>query len=147
MYISSISIENFRNFKINTTINFNEGMNVIIGHNNSGKSNLLKALELVLSVGSSKKLSVDDFNKEVTINDLKKNSPKVTISLIFTESKNEEEFSEDLVTVSNWLIQLKKPYQAKLTYLFYLPEKEEEDYINAMKNVSSKNIEDYWLTR
>lgn len=107
MYISSISIENFRNFKINTTINFNEGMNVIIGHNNSGKSNLLKALELVLSVGSSKKLSVDDFNKEVTINDLKKNSPKVTISLIFTESKNEEEFSEDLVTVSNWLIQLK----------------------------------------
>ncbi|WP_431088816.1 ATP-dependent nuclease [Paenibacillus sp. 8b26] len=145
MYISSISIENFRNFKINTTINFNEGMNVIIGHNNSGKSNLLKALELVLSVGSSKKLSVDDFNKEVTINDLKKNSPKVTISLIFTESKNEEEFSEDLVTVSNWLIQLKKPYQAKLTYLFYLPEKEEEDYINAMKNVSSKNIEDYWL--
>jgi len=145
MYISSISIENFRNFKNNTTINFNEGMNVIIGHNNSGKSNLLNALELVLSVGSIKKLSVDDFNKEVTIDDLRKGSPKITISVFFTESENEEEFSEDLVTVSNWLIRLKKPYQAKLSYSFYLPEREEEDYIKTLKNVDSKNIEDYWL--
>ncbi len=145
MYISNISIENFRNFKNNITINFNEGMNIIIGHNNSGKSNLLKALELVLSVGSTKKLSVDDFNKEVTIDDLKKSSPKVTISVFFTESEHEEEFSEDLVTVSDWLIRLEKPYQAKLTYSFYLPEREEEDYIRALKNVNSKNIEDYWL--
>ncbi|MBY3621304.1 hypothetical protein CA600_22665 [Paenibacillus sp. VTT E-133280] len=145
MYISSISIENFRNFKSSTSINFNEGMNVIIGHNNSGKSNLLKALELVLSVNSPKRLCVDDFNKEVTVDDLKKNSPRVTISVIFTESKNEDEFSEDLVTVANWLIELKEPYQAKLTYSFYLPEKEEEEYINAMKSESSINIEDYWL--
>lgn len=144
MYISSVSIDNFRNFKNNTTINFNEGMNVIIGHNNSGKSNLLKALELVLSLNSVKRLSVDDFNKELTIDELKESSPKVTISVYFTESENEEEFSEDLITVSNWLIELKKPYQAKLTYSFYLPEKEEEEYINAMKSESSKSIEDYW---
>lgn len=32
-----------------------------------------------------------------------------------------------------------------MTYSFYLPEKEEEEYINAMKSESSINIEDYWL--
>ena len=41
MYISNIKIKNFRNFKDND-ITFNEGVNVIIGHNNAGKSNLLR---------------------------------------------------------------------------------------------------------
>ena len=47
MYISKINIENFRNFKNNEVL-FNSGVNVIIGHNNAGKTNLLKALSLVL---------------------------------------------------------------------------------------------------
>ncbi|QZN75462.1 ATP-dependent endonuclease [Paenibacillus sp. DR312] len=144
MYISKISIQNFRSLKKNTTIHFNEGMNVIIGHNNSGKSNLLKALELVLSVGSTKRLNIDDFNKEVTIEELQSSPPNITISVFFTESENEEEFSEDLVTVSSWLIKLNKPYEAQLTYSFYLPEKEKQDYLKAMESVNSYNIEDYW---
>ena len=47
MYISQIQITNFRGFKDTTTIEFNEGVNVLIGANNCGKSNLLKALSLV----------------------------------------------------------------------------------------------------
>ena len=47
MYISKINVEGFRNFK-NSTINFNDGINVIIGHNNAGKTNLLKALSLIM---------------------------------------------------------------------------------------------------
>ncbi|NMO95816.1 ATP-dependent nuclease [Paenibacillus lemnae] len=145
MYISSINIENFRNFKgPNNIVEFNEGMNVIIGHNNSGKSNLLKAMELVLSVGSSKRLTVDDFNKEVIISELKAASPRISITVTFTESADEAEFSEDLVTVSNWLTELNKPYKASLTYMFYLPEKEEEDYRQAMTNITSDITEDYW---
>jgi len=145
MYISSVNIENFRNFKgTNNIVEFNEGMNVVIGHNNSGKSNLLKAMELVLSVGSSKRLTVDDFNKEVKISELKETSPRVSITVTFTESTDEAEFSEDLVTVSDWLTELNKPYKATLTYMFYLPEKEEEDYRQAMANVASDTTEDYW---
>ena len=51
MYISKIKIENFRNFRSNE-IEFNDGINVIIGHNNAGKSNLIKALGLVLNPNS-----------------------------------------------------------------------------------------------
>lgn len=146
MYISEINIQNFRNFKgSKNSIEFNEGINIIIGHNNSGKSNLLKALDLVLNVGSSKKLSVDDFNKDITIKELKGNCPKVTITLTFSESKDEVEYSEDLVTVSTWLTDLKSPYKAQLTYVFYLPEKEEAEYKKVMENINSDDIEDYWL--
>ena len=42
MYIAKIAIENFRNFK-KTEIEFNDGANVIIGPNNTGKTNLIKA--------------------------------------------------------------------------------------------------------
>ena len=47
MYISKIKITNFRNFKDKEII-FNDGVNVIIGHNNAGKTNLIKALSLVI---------------------------------------------------------------------------------------------------
>lgn len=47
MYISKIKIKHFRNFK-NTEVLFHENLNIIIGANNSGKTNLLKALSLVI---------------------------------------------------------------------------------------------------
>lgn len=40
MYINSIKIENYRNYE-NFCMKFKEGLNVIIGANNSGKTNLL----------------------------------------------------------------------------------------------------------
>lgn len=36
MYIKEIKISNFRNFK-EASVPFHEGVNVIIGHNNTGK--------------------------------------------------------------------------------------------------------------
>ncbi|MFF2528836.1 ATP-dependent endonuclease [Brevibacillus sp. NPDC058079] len=146
MYISKINIENYRSFKgANNIVDFSEGVNVIIGHNNSGKSNVLKALDLVLNFGSSKKLSIDDFNKEVSIQELKAQSPKVSITVTFSESENEVEYSEDLITVATWLTELKSPYQAQLTYVFYLPEKEEAEYRRVLSNIISDDIEQYWL--
>lgn len=47
MYISHIKVKGFRNFK-DSDIEFNDGLNVLIGHNNAGKTNLLKALQLVI---------------------------------------------------------------------------------------------------
>jgi putative ATP-dependent endonuclease of OLD family len=47
MYISKICVKNFRNFKDKEVL-FNEGVNVIIRHNNAGKTNLIKALSLVI---------------------------------------------------------------------------------------------------
>lgn len=154
MYISEIEIQNFRNFpyildingkEAGIKINFNEGVNVIIGHNNSGKTNLLKALELVLNHSCIKKLEIEDFNKNTKIEKLIKDPPKTIISVTFSESEKEDEFSEDLVTASTWLTKLESPYSAKLTYNFYLPQKEHKEYNEAMSLIKSSDINDYWL--
>lgn len=132
MYISKILIKNFRNFK-EKEILFNDGVNVIIGHNNAGKSNLLKALSLVIDSQKPKRLEVDDFNKSTTIEQVKTSSPKVSISV--TISKGKEEEPDDLVTISNWLTKLDSSYEALLTYEFFLPEKKHDDYIKAMSTI------------
>ena len=59
-----------KNFK-EKEILFNDGINVIIGHNNAGKSNVLKAMSLAIDTQSSKRLDVHDFNKHTTIDELK----------------------------------------------------------------------------
>jgi len=125
MFISQIKIENFRNFK-EKTILFNDGINVIIGHNNSGKSNLIKALSLVLDNQRSKKLDIDDFNQNITLPELKANPPKISIEV--TIKKGSFESEDDLVTVANWLTKLDANYEATLTYEFFLPEKQITSY-------------------
>ena len=52
MYISEMEISGFRNFK-EAKVPFHEGVNVVIGHNNTGKSNLLRAIALVLGFNNS----------------------------------------------------------------------------------------------
>lgn len=129
MYISKIHINNFRNFK-NKEIIFNDGVNVIIGHNNAGKTNLIKALSLVIDNERPKRLDIDDFNKNVTLDELKANPPKISISVTIT--KGEEETPDDLVTISNWLTKLDSSYEALLTYEFFLPEKKKQQYIETL---------------
>ena len=85
MYISKIHIIGYRNFK-DKTVEFHEGINVIIGPNNAGKSNLLRALDLVLNTDTSKKLTLFDFCRNCTINELKTAAPKVRIEVFLRES-------------------------------------------------------------
>jgi putative ATP-dependent endonuclease of the OLD family len=130
MYISKIKINNLRNFK-EKEVEFTEGVNVIIGHNNAGKTNLLKALALLLDFAGSKRLGIDDFHKTstaTTLDDLKKEPPKVTIEVTIKgkHDANEPE-NDDLVTVSNWLTKLDAEYEALLTYEFFLPAKEKDN--------------------
>ncbi|WP_368495242.1 ATP-dependent endonuclease [Bacillus thuringiensis] len=144
MYISRLTLKNFRTFKNETTVQFHEGTNVIVGHNNAGKTTIIKALELLFDANKSKRLSIDDFNKNTTCDQLKESPPKITISATLVESEKEEIYSDDLVTVSTWLTKLEKPYEAKLTYEFFLPEKELEDYYKDIRKIEGTNINDYW---
>ncbi len=48
MFISKVKVENFRNLK-NFEINLNEGLNVILGENNVGKTNLVSAIRIALN--------------------------------------------------------------------------------------------------
>ena len=62
MYISKVVISNYKAFKT-ATVKFEDGLNVIIGHNNGGKSTLLDAISLVIDSNRNRKLSVWDFNQ------------------------------------------------------------------------------------
>ena len=56
MYVSSIRLRNYRNYK-NQIINFDRGMNIVIGNNGEGKTNLLEAIYLLSTTRSHR---VDD---------------------------------------------------------------------------------------
>lgn len=127
MYISNLNIVNYKNFR-NNSIDFNNGLNVIIGHNNAGKTNLIRALALIFNSNSKKYLSIDDFNKNIPIEELKKSPPSVKITAILKQDDYENLMTDDLVIVSNWLTKLEEPYEAKLQYEFYLPTKYHEKY-------------------
>jgi predicted ATP-dependent endonuclease of OLD family len=63
---------------------------VIIGHNNAGKTNLIKALSLVIDTQKSKRLEVDDFNKNLTLAELKAAPPKISIAITIKKGNEEE---------------------------------------------------------
>lgn len=127
MYISRVQIRNYRCFG-DLDVNFNENINVIIGHNNTGKSNLIKALSLIFDSNSKKRLEVNDFNKYIKLENLKESPPKISIAVTISQSQQEDLMSSDLATVSNWLTKLEEPYEAKLTYEYFLPIEEHSRY-------------------
>ena len=141
MYISGIEIKNFRSFD-NINIDFHEGVNVLIGHNNSGKSNLLRALAIIFDRTVKKQLSVEDFNNSLTIDSLKKQSPKIVITVRIKQSENEDLMTDELITVSNWLTKLEEPYEAKIQYEFFLPISEEKNYVDTVNKANNK--EEIW---
>ena len=138
MYISKIHIKGYRNFK-DSEILFREGINVIIGPNNAGKSNLLRALDLVLNTNTVKKLSFYDFCRNQTLSELKSAAPQVRISVYFTESEGESPNSEDLVLVAPCLTKLEHPYEAQITFDYFLPEEDSSEYL---RKVSEKTTEE-----
>lgn len=65
MYISKLTLVNYRNFK-NTNLTFQRGVNTIIGENGAGKSNILRAIRLLLDdnmVRAAHRLEESDFNR------------------------------------------------------------------------------------
>ncbi len=63
MYLKIFHVKNFRCVK-DVSLEFNEGLNVLIGENNSGKTSVIDALRICLSIGMPRKdifISTDDF--------------------------------------------------------------------------------------
>lgn len=131
MYISKINIVNFRNFK-NQEILFGNGVNVVIGHNNAGKTNLLRALALVIDPDAKRRLDVHDFHKHIQIKDLKVKPPSVLITVTFSSGDDEK---DDLRMVADWLTKPDAAFEAKLSYEFFLPDAEHQSYLNAVKEI------------
>lgn len=49
MKIEKLVLHNYKSFKDHTVIRFNEGLNILVGNNEAGKSTILEALHLCLS--------------------------------------------------------------------------------------------------
>lgn len=67
MHISKLNLVNYRNFS-NTELLFNKGINTVIGENGSGKTNLFRAIRLLLDdnmLRSAYKLGEKDFNRNL----------------------------------------------------------------------------------
>ena len=72
MYISSVSIENFRAFKEKTVFHFNHGVTVLIGENDCGKSTVIDAIRYVLGTTdqSWQRIELSDYYQENTDNEI-----------------------------------------------------------------------------
>jgi predicted ATP-dependent endonuclease of OLD family len=141
MYISEIKIKNYRNF-YDASILFRPGLNIIIGHNNAGKTNLIKALQLILNRHGTTKPSIDDFCKDISDYS---NPPFIEIAIFLEEHKDKP---DDKNVVYDWLIQDSPCYIAQLTYVFELPSNYHEDYkkqIEECKNEDGSYIQEKCL--
>ncbi len=74
MHLSKLIISNYRSIK-ELSISFEKGKNIIVGKNNAGKSNIIKAIDLVLGESSptwhkSENITSNDFFNGETVNDI-----------------------------------------------------------------------------
>lgn len=72
MYISSVTIENFRAFKEKTVFNFNPGVTVLVGENDCGKSTVIDAIRYVLGTTDQnwQRVELSDYYQENTENEI-----------------------------------------------------------------------------
>lgn len=142
MFISSVEITNFRTFKEKQIIRFTEGINILVGPNNIGKTTIISAIRLIFDKNKFG-LDINDFSKIETKEELKNCSPKITVSVNLQKSNKEGSDSDDLLAIRNWLTDIDNPYKAKITMQFQLPTKYEKAYLDAVKDLD--DIASVWL--
>lgn len=140
MYIKEINILNFRGFK-EALIPFHEGVNVIIGHNNTGKSNLLRAMGLVLGYSNGHRLGTSDLFYETDVEELQRQSPRIQITLVLRRSADENLDSADMALFANMMTDPALSEEAGLRYEFKLDDSQEQNYKADVANaITAKEI-------
>src|SRR5574344_567981 len=149
MHINSLGIKNFRNFD-NTTISFKEGINVVIGPNNAGKTNLLKAISFLRN---RPKLKLTDFNYNNLFDEhkitYKEVPPKIEFSYVIGHSFNTNEIDSAIVKLKNFIIYESdgnllqegpaETYKIKGSFkiIYSLDEKYNDEYKKRMFNIDN----------
>ncbi len=98
MYISKIKIINFKLFE-NTDLSLNEGLNVLVGENDSGKTALIDAIRYTLGTNSNDRTYIkeEDFHRErnelsiqITFSDVDDHAHRFVEHLSHEEYQDEE---------------------------------------------------------
>jgi len=134
MYIASLRIENFRCFR-DATVEFTPSLNVIIGENNAGKTALIKALGLMFNRTGYKRILREDFYQGIVKYD---EPPRITITITIRSSSKDR--VEDQALVGPWLTKLSTPWEATLTYCYFLPDTNVDEF----KQILDGTKEKFW---
>jgi putative ATP-dependent endonuclease of OLD family len=135
MHISRLVIRNFRNFN-QLDLKFDSGITCLIGENNSGKTNLIHALRLVVDgqmSSQNRQLTENDFHTGISPNQ----ATQILISVEFTDYKNDPNQS---ALVGYWEIE---DDRARLTYRFRPSQAVREDIESGERSDAELAIDDY----
>ena len=86
MYLKSLRLRGFKSFAQNTEINFSPGLNVIVGPNGCGKSNITEALRWVLGETNVRNIRAEK-QEDVIFKGSDSNQP-VNVALVETVLDN-----------------------------------------------------------
>lgn len=90
MYLSRLRIKNYRSIK-EIDVDFRKGKNIIVGKNNSGKSNIIKAIDILLGESSPTYHKLDN----ITQSDFHNNSEDSILMFCTLEREDGEELCYD----------------------------------------------------
>lgn len=102
MYIEKIKVKNFRNFN-EAELEFQDGINIIVGPNNSGKTNLLEAINFIRTTET---ITIHDFNKNNIIKKLdifRKEPPKLEFTYYIRHDLKTNEYNDAILRLRNFL--------------------------------------------
>jgi len=149
VYISKVSLRNYRNFS-NSKFEFKKGINTIIGENGSGKTNLFRAIRLLLDdnlVRFSYRLNENDFNRKLADNwkchwiiisiEFSDLSPDEAIQSLFVHGIGD--LAGDIVDKATYNLF----FRPKADIRFKLSELEEDDFDGFQEILDSLTINNY----
>ena len=156
MFIKKIKIKNYRNFN-NFEMEFNDGLNVIIGANNSGKTGLIHAIRLLSSPSD---ININDFNKNNLINYKEKyidEAPFIRIEYDIQHEIFEEDTTDESILKLLPFLGMEKMAESRISTekdtkynifatiqaTFCLDSKFTEEYKKEVQDIS--NFDDYFL--
>ena len=124
MHIARVRVSNYRCFK-DTSVDFVPGVNIIIGENNSGKTALLQSLALAFGGGSRHRMDRYDFYRGI---EPSAQPPRIRVEVTVRSDGENADPHNDKALVATWLTKLESPWEAQLTYEFFLPEENVPDF-------------------
>lgn len=147
MYISSLKIRNYRNFS-DFDIEL-KPFTLIIGENNSGKTNLIEALGLIFSQEitffKKRTLEIDDVNFDALekfrrdVSDASKKNKDIEFPEVIIDVTIKEMDPDQRAVAADWFTD-KKLSKAQLTYVFRLHDgwKKRDEWINKQRVLSNE---------